>query len=439
MQRSQLAAGVVLLVVGLAAITLTALEFPHVTTPLSGSRLGPGQTETLPASSAVPSNATVGVLGLPRGEYLFVNYSLQAANSSASDLAAYVLNATQWSAYNATLAQGTVLPTEWIYSEAQQASGTWSLPPRSDSPFAVVYLDLSGGNGTVTESAFTSLYANGSDPRPFPLPTVLTLVSHAPVEGRVVSQLPTLGSQAYAVGESLSVSVTSTGDARLFLLSPNNTTSCPGLTFEPGALACQGAYSLLGGISGSATSLSWFAPVHGVLKGWTLVFLSTLDGPTLLKYNVTEWDLPSGTVLDTPTLVTALGASSGFFGFLAITGAFVGPTGGEAPVRRSVPSSPRPTADAISQTPPRPDVDGWRREPVVNRTALRTRSPAAGTTSSPAGPSPQARGSSASSLAGRVTCGLCGTGYSLKRGGPSCPVCGSKSVVFSSATGMELR
>ena len=39
----------------------------------------------------------------------------------------------------------------------------------------------------------------------------------------------------------------------------------------------------------------------------------------------------------------------------------------------------------------------------------------------------------------RVTCGLCGTGYPMKGGRSSCPVCGSKSVVYAPATGMELR
>ncbi|MDE1820639.1 MAG: hypothetical protein KGJ23_01305 [Euryarchaeota archaeon] len=431
MHSTQLAVGLVLVVLGVSTIAFAYYELPHAQAPLAATPLIPSGDQFLPSMTSLPSDLVVPLPYVPSGAFLWGNFTTGAPGST---VAFYLLDAADWAIENAS-DSGHGVPTSFATALGSRSSGGWGYNTTADGPFALLYLGPSDGSFAISETVAYTPDASSSSVG-LSVPSNPSLVREDPVPGRAVVILPPLSSVAIGIRGSFSVPSGAGGGAQLYLLSPNNSTECPAATFLPSDPACENSFLTSGSWVGmGGTPVSWYAQVHGTVTGWTLVFLSAEANASTLSYNATELDPSKGAPLDTGSLVGAVGAGMGFFGFLAATGSFVrrGPTeaAGASVEVSTGPSSPRKSVQG-----PRPDVDGWRRETVAH---LEARPGTAPPSRVPPSPPPQSPPSPVLTGEGRVTCGLCGTGYPLKSGRPSCPVCGSKSVVYATARGLELR
>lgn len=125
--------------------------------------------------------------------------------------------------------------------------------------------------------------------------------------------------------------------------------------------------------------------------------------------------------LTAETLVVAVGAVLGFFGFLAFTGALV--------------SRPRTAEDDEEEEVVPLESEEKPREPVSIRLKLTADGVkwVGGNARVVAAPSNGEAGGS------HLTCGVCGTGYPIRLLNSGCPVCGSRSIVFQAPSTMTLR
>lgn len=454
MHRPQFLIGLLVLLLGLSSILISVYELPHPPAALSGSGVGNATGQALPSTVPVPSNVTVPLTGAPAGAYLFGNFSVLSSSGPGSSVIFYLLDATQWATYNSTFSKSSPYPSDFQQTFESSTGASWTNATDLGSPFALVYLAPSGHAVTIWERAYYSESPTGSNPVLLVPPQEVTLAPHVALPGRALVPFPTLGGSTFALGGTFSVTPSTPGAVVLYLVSPNGSTDCPVSSFLPNDPACAGDFFPAEGwtLQGTPTT-SWFLRLHGTVQGWVMVFLSTLTRTTQVSYNETAWKLPSGEALDPATALTSIGGISAFFGFLAASGAFIrtkAPAGGPRNTTAGLPAAqPAPQSDGRKGAPGAPAG----RAPVTAAVAsppsaaLRPSAPAASEASpmvveveeaSDEVPS-RAQTLWPASAVPRVTCGLCGTGYPMKGGRSSCPVCGSKSVVYAPATGMELR
>ncbi len=454
MHRPQFIIGLLVLVLGLSSILVSLYELPHPPTVLSGSGVGTATGQALPSTVPVPSNVTVALTGAPAGSYIFGNFSVVSSSGPGPSVIFYLLDATQWATYNSTFSNTSPYPSSFQQTLESNTGASWNNASVLGSSFALVYLAPSGHAVTIWERAYYSESPTGSNPVLLASPQEVTLDPHVALPGRALVPLPTLGGSTFALGGTYSVTPSAPGAVVLYLVSPNDSATCPVSSFLPSDPACAGDFFPIAGwaLQGTPTT-SWFLRLHGTVQGWVMVFLSTLSRTTQVSYNETAWRLPSGATLDPATALTSVGGISAFFGFLAASGAFIrtrAPAGGRKARGEGLPATPAAPPGAGKSGAP---LTAAASAPVPASVAsppaapVRPAAPTVGEASpllveveEPTDEAPPRTPIALPALGViRVTCGLCGTGYPMKGGRGSCPVCGSKSVVYAPATGMELR
>jgi hypothetical protein len=432
MNQAQFAVGAAFLASGVLALVVVALFYPPPPPSLSSSVLTSSAGTTLPSTTNVPSNTTVMLPGIPQGAPFGGNFSVRPSpGPTAPPVSFYLLDRSDWSTYNTTFQAGHHYPTSFVLAVANRSSLSWNYVADNDTPFAALYIASSGGFANVSQSAYFTTTGGVQVPievsplveiSPGPLPPSLWVVD-----------LPTTGTLGWGIGGSFQLGTFSGSGASLYVLSPNGSSGCPSSAFSPSKPECASRIAFSAAAPPSTTNVSWFVRVHGVDVGWSLDFLSSLYRSSSLSYNTTVWSLPPGPVLDATTWVEAVAATLGFFGFLAATGALVTRKDDEldgAPSRWSP-----PTVDLVAPSPtPTSSAAASRRPPWASRPSSGARTASRPATS----PAPLRAAVLGPSVPVRVTCGICGTGYPVKGGRIVCPVCGSKAIVDTPPTGMQL-
>jgi hypothetical protein len=412
MRRQQLWLGVAVLVAGVALMAGAHAELPRSPPGLSTSALGTGWNVTLPAETPVPAR-TVFEIDVPStASSLQGNFSvLPSAPPPGPPISLYVLSLTDWAGFNHTLSAGGTYPPSFLLGVANRTAANWTLSDPGGGPMALLYL-LSLGDGVAARESVLSVPTAGGSPAPVPgIPSSVSLEPTSPTPGRAVLTVPTLGTAALGFGASLELVRGDPGPASLYFLSPNATARCPASSFLPRTPGCVGGFSTGAPLSTQHPRSDSFVVVRGSYAGWDLIVLSNASLPGGFLLNETETDFSDAVVLGLGNVLIAIGAGVGFFGFLALSGALVaGERGFTAPLEEA----PTPLSSGATAA-----------SAVASGTA-----PDAPSSGSPAVGVPEVA---------RATCGLCGTGYPVRGPARGCPVCGSRSVVFSPPVGVELK
>lgn len=409
-KRPRLVLGVVLLAFGLAAIAVGGLLLPAPVVPFQAGVLVPPGGTTLPATTDVPSNTTLPFPGAATGDRLGGNYTVERNGMGATPpVSFYLMDRQDWATYNSSFDAGHRFPTSFVLAVANRSSSTWSVVDDNGTPYVLLYLATDGGFANLSESAYLVSPTGVESPAAVP-PNVSIAPQGIPLDRSVLPSGP-LNASSWGLGGAVRLSESSGTGAVLYVLSPNGTASCPTSSFLPDLPACAGRTADQVALPASGESVSWFVRVHGEAGNWSLLVLAGLYRAGFLSYNATVWTFPSSVVFNGRTILEAVGATLGFFGFLATTGALV----------RGRTVSPSASAG--------PGLGGSEELQALG----------AGTP--PLGPETPIATEALEALApGRsvhVTCGMCGTGYQKTRDLARCPICGSGSVVLGPPTGVD--
>lgn len=409
MRPRQTITGLLVLVLGLLLLIGATVWLPKSPEALVLGSLGNEENATLPPEVLIPSLGDVVVSEVPAGDSLAGNFS---TGPGGTLLSFYVLSFGDWSAFNRSLSSGETTPPSFDLGVANSAGASWGPLSSGGAPLALLYLGPSSTAPRVWENVtFTPPAGPPSGEVPGVPPSLVLLVEPA-LDGRSVFLVPALTSATWGFGVQLNLSPSIGTSAEAFAISPNATSSCSATLYLPSDKDCQEvvrAGPVLGPTGGTG---SFFTRARGVLSGWQVLVLSTFVEPTHLSLNQTSSDFSGTVVLGASSLTIALGAGLGFFGFLAFTGGLVS--------RPRIQERGEGAEGAAEAAHP-----GLSVELGLAVEGIRSPSP-------PAVPALAA-------VEPQSTCGICGTGYPSRKNPKGCPVCGSRSVVFTPPTGLELK